>query len=198
MRRNVWSSLRGISSGGGVAYLAKAIANTLHTVGPMSQNVYLPAAIVRNLNWIHNLCRDVLPPGIGWQANNHPAPQPDCRQPADVRKRRRRPRHRHRLCVPRRGAVVVRRGPGKLQRVPGVLRPDAIRRWQFGDRSGTASAHWLLLPECSNWVGSVLGLSPRPASAINVEPPPGIGQSSGGFGGHLWSVSILKSVTFLP
>jgi hypothetical protein len=37
MRRNVWSSLRHISSGGGVAHLAKAIGNTLHTVGPMSQ-----------------------------------------------------------------------------------------------------------------------------------------------------------------
>jgi hypothetical protein len=28
--------LRRISSGGGVAHLAKAIGNTLHTVGPMS------------------------------------------------------------------------------------------------------------------------------------------------------------------
>jgi hypothetical protein len=37
MRRNVWSSLRRISSGGGVAHLAKAIGNTLHTVGPMSR-----------------------------------------------------------------------------------------------------------------------------------------------------------------
>jgi hypothetical protein len=36
MRRNVRSSLRRISSGGGVAHLAKAIGNTLHTVGPMS------------------------------------------------------------------------------------------------------------------------------------------------------------------
>jgi hypothetical protein len=35
----VWSSLRHISSGGGVAHLAKAIGNTLHTVGPMSQTV---------------------------------------------------------------------------------------------------------------------------------------------------------------
>jgi uncharacterized protein with ParB-like and HNH nuclease domain len=34
----VWSSLRCIWSGGGVAYLAKAIGNTLHTVGPMSHD----------------------------------------------------------------------------------------------------------------------------------------------------------------
>jgi hypothetical protein len=39
MRRNVWSSLRRISSGGGVAHLAKAIGNTLHTVGPMSRSI---------------------------------------------------------------------------------------------------------------------------------------------------------------
>jgi transposase len=32
----VWSSLRRISSGRGVAHLVKAIGNTLHTVGPMS------------------------------------------------------------------------------------------------------------------------------------------------------------------
>jgi hypothetical protein len=38
MRRNVWSSLRRIWSGGGVAHLAKAIGNTLHTVGPMSRD----------------------------------------------------------------------------------------------------------------------------------------------------------------
>jgi hypothetical protein len=37
MRRNVWSSLRRICSGDGVAYLAKGIGNTLHTVGPMSR-----------------------------------------------------------------------------------------------------------------------------------------------------------------
>jgi plasmid replication initiation protein len=36
----VWSSLRHISSGGGVAYLAKAIGNTLHTVGPMSHSFF--------------------------------------------------------------------------------------------------------------------------------------------------------------
>jgi hypothetical protein len=40
MRRNVWSSLRRIWSGGGVAYLAKAIGNTLHTVGPMSRRIF--------------------------------------------------------------------------------------------------------------------------------------------------------------
>jgi hypothetical protein len=34
----MWSSLRRIWSGGGVAYLAKAIGNTLHTVGTMSQS----------------------------------------------------------------------------------------------------------------------------------------------------------------
>jgi hypothetical protein len=32
----VWSSLRRIWSGHGVAYSAKGIGNTLHTVGPMS------------------------------------------------------------------------------------------------------------------------------------------------------------------
>jgi hypothetical protein len=35
----MWSSLRRIWSGGGVAYLAKAIGNTLHTVGPMSRKI---------------------------------------------------------------------------------------------------------------------------------------------------------------
>jgi hypothetical protein len=37
----MWSSLRRIWSGGGVAYLAKAIGNTLLTVGPMSRILIL-------------------------------------------------------------------------------------------------------------------------------------------------------------
>jgi hypothetical protein len=41
MRRNVWSSLRRIWSGGGVAYSAIAIGNTIHTVGPMSRSFIL-------------------------------------------------------------------------------------------------------------------------------------------------------------
>jgi hypothetical protein len=44
MRRNMWSSLRRIWSGGGVAYLAKAIGNTLHTVGPMSRGFFTTSA----------------------------------------------------------------------------------------------------------------------------------------------------------
>jgi hypothetical protein len=47
MRRNVWSNLRRIWSGGGVAHLANAIGNTLHTVGPMSPEVlYFQALII--------------------------------------------------------------------------------------------------------------------------------------------------------
>jgi glycosyltransferase involved in cell wall biosynthesis len=40
MRRNVWSSLRRIWSGDGVACLAKGIGSTLHTVGPMSRGIF--------------------------------------------------------------------------------------------------------------------------------------------------------------